>query len=224
MGIRLGTKPLGNPMVNRLVIGILCGVLIVITLVTRNYYLWAITFLSLIVLLIYYFTNNKKDIIKFSNQKEFGERSFSITHKWYESQIIITPVFLSINLFLMYYKSDQNLFVILSLQIFSILFFAISFSLLDHFQRRKKGLYKIIISDKEIIFIEDITRIFNIQELKRVILTGNEKQLWVESRWSKFTFNLNKLKETDKNKFVLLFKSIAIKNRILINNILEQVT
>ncbi|MFZ1520029.1 MAG: hypothetical protein WAU11_14715 [Ignavibacteriaceae bacterium] len=208
----------------KLVIFILCGILVVITLVTRNYYLLAISFLSLIVLLIYYFTKNNKDLIKFSNQKDFGELSFEIQHKWYESQIIMFPTILCLSLIIIYFKSYQNLNTILTLQIFSILFFVISFSLLDHFQRRKKNLYKIIISDKELIFLEEITWNFNIQELKRVILTGNEKQLWVESRWSKFTFNLDKLKETDKNRFILLIKSIAIKNKILINNILEQVT
>ncbi|MCZ7610103.1 MAG: hypothetical protein M5U17_08025 [Ignavibacterium sp.] len=85
-------------------------------------------------------------------------------------------------------------------------------------------MYKIIISDKELIFLEEITWRFNIQELKRVILTGNEKQLWVESKWLKYSFNLNKLKETDKSRFIVSVKSIAIKNGTLINNILEQYT
>ena len=116
--------------------------------------------------MIYYFTKNNKDLIKFSNQKDFGELSFEIQHKWYESHIIMFPTILCLSLIIIYFKSYQNLNTILTLQIFSILFFVISFSLLDHFQRRKKNLYKIIISDKELIFLEEITWNFNIQELK----------------------------------------------------------
>jgi hypothetical protein len=211
-------------MVNKVVIIILYAILLVITLVMVNYYLWAITFLSLIVILIYYFIKNRKDLIQFSNQKDSGEFSFAIKHKWYESQIIILPALLCINLIIIYFKTHQYLNSILPLQIFSILFFVISFTLLDHFQRRKKGLYKIILSDKELILLEEITWRFNIQELKRVILTGNEKQLWVESKWLKYSFNLNKLKESDKNRFIVSAKSIAIKNGAFVNNILEQFT
>lgn len=211
-------------MVNKVVIIILYAILLVITLVMVNYYLWAITFLSLIVILIYYFIKNRKDLIQFSNQKDSREFSFAIKHKWYESQIIILPALLCINLIIIYFKTHQYLNSILPLQIFSILFFVISFTLLDHFQRRKKGLYKIILSDKELILLEEITWRFNIQELKRVILTGNEKQLWVESKWLKYSFNLNKLKESDKNRFIVSVKSIAIKNGAFVNNILEQFT
>jgi len=211
-------------MVNKVVIITLYAMLLVITLVMVNYYLWLITFLSLIVILIYYFIKNRKDLFQFSNQEDSGELSFTIKHKCYESQIIMLPALLCINIIIMYFKSHQHLNSILTLQIFSILFFVISFPLLDHLQRRIKGLYKIIISDKELIFLEEITWRFNIQELKRVILTGNEKQLWVESKWLKYSFNLNKLKETDKSRFIVSVKSIAIKNGTLINNILEQYT
>ena len=116
----------------------------------------------------------------------------------------------------------RNNINLITINIFILsVFFILSF-LIEYYQRVKKDLYKILIIDDKFIFSESKVKTFFISKVERIILTINEKQLWIEAKNSKLNFELKKLKSEDKRELLLKIKSIAESKKININNNLQQ--
>ena len=183
------------------------------------------SFLLFLIVIIGYFIKNRSDLKKYFNLDKSNNLIYKISLKWYNQPIILLPIFIIIAIIVIYTRQNHYGNITLKIiEILNFLFFLFSLVLLDYFQRQKNGLHEIIISEDEINILEQTTKTIYINKLNRIILTGNEKQLWFESKMSNHTFHLNKLNKADKKDLLLAIKNIIASKEILTNNILKQVT
>ena len=168
-----------------------------------------------IVFLIFYYFHNKSDLKWFIDFSKSVDFSFSIKEKWYDNFLIILPIYL---FFLIVSYSRYENFTLKLIEFLYLFLIIIGFSFLDFFYRQKKGLYKVLISKNQICFIEETRKLISINEIRKIILTGNKKQLWIKYKNSNFVFNLNKINDVERREFLLALKSISNHNDIFIND------
>ena len=168
-----------------------------------------------IVFLIFYYFHNKSDLKWFIDFSKSVDFSFSIKEKWYDNFLIILPIYL---FFLIVSYSRYENFTLKLIEFLYLFLIIIGFSFIDFFYRQKKGLYKVLISKNQICFIEETRKLISINEIKKIILTGNKKQLWIKYKNSNFVFNLNKINDAERREFLLALKSISSHNDIFIND------